>query len=126
MNLGCDISFLSAFPHEKELLYPPLTFLQPTGVASHETCPAGTKLLPVSFLLRSVDADGLANVRANPRAHGDPEREPHLHTSGVGGDHVLGQRPRLPSLPHDRFVRGALRGSAGRRAARRRRGHEER
>jgi hypothetical protein len=31
MNLGCDISFLSAFPHEKELLYPPLTFLQPTG-----------------------------------------------------------------------------------------------
>ena len=25
------VSFLSAFPAEKEILYPPLTFLQPTG-----------------------------------------------------------------------------------------------
>ena len=28
---GPDISFLSAFPSEAEILFPPLTFLQPTG-----------------------------------------------------------------------------------------------
>ena len=28
---GADISFLSAFPDEKEYLFPPLTFLRPTG-----------------------------------------------------------------------------------------------
>ena len=31
MTRGADITFLSAFPGEKEYLYPPLTFLQPTG-----------------------------------------------------------------------------------------------
>ena len=31
MQRGADISFLSAFPAEKEVLYPPLTFLLPTG-----------------------------------------------------------------------------------------------
>ena len=31
MQLGPDLSFLSAFPHEKEALYPPLTFFKPTG-----------------------------------------------------------------------------------------------
>ena len=31
MNLGCELTDLSAFPHEKEYLYPPLTFVQPTG-----------------------------------------------------------------------------------------------
>ena len=31
MNLGCDLMAFSAFPHEKEALYPPLTYLQPTG-----------------------------------------------------------------------------------------------
>ena len=29
---GCDLTELSAFPHEKEFLYPSLTFMQPTGV----------------------------------------------------------------------------------------------
>ena len=28
---GADITFLSAFPGEREFLYPPLTFLRPTG-----------------------------------------------------------------------------------------------
>ena len=28
---GPDISFLSAFPGEAEFLFPPLTYLQPTG-----------------------------------------------------------------------------------------------
>ena len=31
MQRGADLEYLSAFPAEKELLYPPLTFLQPTG-----------------------------------------------------------------------------------------------
>lgn len=31
MERGADISFLSAFPLEKECLYPPLVYLQPTG-----------------------------------------------------------------------------------------------
>jgi hypothetical protein len=30
-NRGPDISFLSAFPTESEFLFPPLTYLQPTG-----------------------------------------------------------------------------------------------
>jgi hypothetical protein len=30
-NRGPDISFLSAFPTEAEFLFPPLTYLQPTG-----------------------------------------------------------------------------------------------
>ena len=29
MDKGVDLSWLSAFPHEKEYLYPPLTFLMP-------------------------------------------------------------------------------------------------
>lgn len=29
MDRGVDLSWLSAFPHEKEYLYPPLTYLKP-------------------------------------------------------------------------------------------------
>ena len=29
MNRGVDLTWLSAFPHEKEYLYPPLSFLKP-------------------------------------------------------------------------------------------------
>ncbi|EOD28826.1 hypothetical protein EMIHUDRAFT_114014 [Emiliania huxleyi CCMP1516] len=32
MNMGVDISEFSAFPHEKEYLYPPLTYMHPSGV----------------------------------------------------------------------------------------------
>jgi len=46
MNLGCDLSELSAFPHEKEYLYPALTFLQPTGVLHHLEF-GGTKFVVV-------------------------------------------------------------------------------
>jgi hypothetical protein len=28
---GADVQWLSAFPQEKEILYPPLTYLKPTG-----------------------------------------------------------------------------------------------
>ena len=31
IKCGADISYLSAFPAEQEFLYPPLTFLKPTG-----------------------------------------------------------------------------------------------
>ena len=31
MQRGPDISFLSAFPKEEEYLFPPLTYLSPTG-----------------------------------------------------------------------------------------------
>jgi len=33
MKRGADISFLSAFPAEKEFLFPPLTFLHPVNDA---------------------------------------------------------------------------------------------
>ena len=32
MERGADLQYLSAFPGEVEYLYPPLTFLAPTGV----------------------------------------------------------------------------------------------
>ena len=31
MSIGADINWLSTFPGEGEFLYPPLTYLQPTG-----------------------------------------------------------------------------------------------
>jgi len=31
MDRGADIAFLSAFPSEREYVYPPLTYLKPTG-----------------------------------------------------------------------------------------------
>ena len=30
MDRGADIAFLSAFPGEREVLFPPLTYLKPT------------------------------------------------------------------------------------------------
>ena len=33
MQRGADISFLSAFPAENEVVYPPMTFVQPFGDA---------------------------------------------------------------------------------------------
>ena len=33
MQRGADLSFLSAFPAESEILFPPLTFLEPKGGA---------------------------------------------------------------------------------------------
>ena len=31
MERGADVAWLSAFPGEKEVLFPPLTYLSPTG-----------------------------------------------------------------------------------------------
>ncbi len=35
MSLGAELQWLSAFPDEAEVLFPPLTFLQPTGRIDH-------------------------------------------------------------------------------------------
>lgn len=35
MNRGCDITWCSAFPSEREYVYPPLTYLLPTGRKEH-------------------------------------------------------------------------------------------
>ena len=32
-----NLQYLSAFPAEAEVLFPPLTFLRPTGVTTHKT-----------------------------------------------------------------------------------------
>mmetsp|Transcript_10724 Transcript_10724/g.37521 ORF Transcript_10724/g.37521 Transcript_10724/m.37521 type:complete len:575 (-) Transcript_10724:236-1960(-) len=35
MQYGAEVKWLSAFPQEEEVLYPPLTYLQPTGRTQH-------------------------------------------------------------------------------------------
>ena len=42
MERGADIGFLSAFPNEKEVLYPPLTFLRATGAKQTVTVGDGS------------------------------------------------------------------------------------
>ena len=34
-NSGAELKWLSAFPGEEEVLFPPLTYLQPTGREQH-------------------------------------------------------------------------------------------
>ena len=50
IKCGADISYLSAFPAESEYLYPPLTFLQPTGAK-----PVHIKLAMCDFLVVDVE-----------------------------------------------------------------------
>ena len=45
MERGVDITFCSAFPHESEMLYPPLTYLRPTGKI--ETAQLGTSTITI-------------------------------------------------------------------------------
>ena len=44
---GADIKFLSVFPNEKEVLYPPLTFLRYEGMKDEDV--AGTTMRVVSL-----------------------------------------------------------------------------
>jgi len=37
MQLGADLEHLSCFPHEAEILYPPMTYLKPLGKAREVT-----------------------------------------------------------------------------------------
>ena len=53
MTRGPDISFLSAFPGEDEYLFPPLTYLSPTGVTERlEVDDAGPNALGTVWLTK--------------------------------------------------------------------------
>ena len=52
MERGADIGFLSAFPDEKEILYPPLTFLRPTG--SKQTIVVGDANVTIMEVIPSM------------------------------------------------------------------------
>jgi len=45
MQQGADLQWLSVFPNEAEYLYPPLTFLQPTGITQDVTVGKATFLV---------------------------------------------------------------------------------
>ena len=47
MNRGADIAYLSAFPAESELVYPPLTYLRPTGRSMEEQSSDGSVKITV-------------------------------------------------------------------------------
>ena len=47
MDRGADIAFLSAFPSESELVYPPLTYLRPTGQSMEEELDDGSMKITV-------------------------------------------------------------------------------
>ena len=51
MERGADLTFLSAFPGEREFLYPPLTYLQPVGPAR----PQKATLAGANFLVLEVE-----------------------------------------------------------------------
>ncbi len=54
MSLGAELQWISAFPDEAEVLFPPLTFLQPTGRIDHvETVDLNG--YPVSFTVIEVN-----------------------------------------------------------------------
>ena len=41
IDRGADLSFVSAFPREREVLYPPLSYLEPTGRREQVVLPNG-------------------------------------------------------------------------------------
>ena len=45
MDRGADLSFLSCFPNECEILFPPLTYLKPHGRPRHIAIEGGGRLL---------------------------------------------------------------------------------
>ena len=56
MERGADLQFLSAFPGEVEFLYPPLTFLQPTGreeYVERQACEAESGM-PIEYRIIEV------------------------------------------------------------------------
>ena len=54
MQYGADLQWLSAFPSEAEVLYPPLSYLQPTGLSvvhhKYSTVPALHARVPATRL----------------------------------------------------------------------------
>ena len=55
MDRGADLAWCSAFPGEKEFLFPPLTYLKPTGRREE--------------VQTQTDADGFAGTSACVRSH---------------------------------------------------------
>jgi len=55
MTMGADVQWLSAFPNEAEILYPPLTYLKPTGRRQVNECVCYPSLLlgPCMLLTQS-------------------------------------------------------------------------
>ena len=47
IDRGADLFFLSAFPTEREVLYPPLSYLQPTGRREEVALTAGARFTVV-------------------------------------------------------------------------------
>ena len=43
MDKGADVSWLSAYPKEKEVIYPPLSFMQPLYQQKLKGLPNGVK-----------------------------------------------------------------------------------
>ena len=56
MDRGADIAFLSAFPGEREVLFPPLTYLQPTGRKEVLEFGEGAKCTVVEVSVRRCDS----------------------------------------------------------------------
>ena len=54
MDRGADIAYLSAFPGENELVYPPLTYLRPTGQSMEEESEDGSVKVTVIEVEPSV------------------------------------------------------------------------
>ena len=50
VSSGADLGWVSAFPHEGEVLFPPLTFLQPTGRVDRLEAPRGGRRVPITVV----------------------------------------------------------------------------
>jgi hypothetical protein len=50
MTMGADVQWLSAFPDEAEILYPPLTYLKPTGRTESLEVDTGSRKLTFSIV----------------------------------------------------------------------------
>ena len=49
-DVGANVQWLSVFPQEKEMLYLPLTFLQPTGMSETVTVVWKDKPITTTFI----------------------------------------------------------------------------
>ena len=50
MCAGAKLAWLSAFPQEDEVLYPPLTFLKPTGRVDHMDFPCDGRQIRITVV----------------------------------------------------------------------------
>jgi hypothetical protein len=50
MSARANLAWLSAFPYEDEVLYPPLTFLQPTSMVDDLDVDCGSSKLKITVV----------------------------------------------------------------------------